>query len=108
MSIVLSLVLPAAIGHFVANDDLGAAFRFGEVFGLVRDNFVTYLVTFLMSWVASLIGGLGFLVCGVGWLVTGPYATMVTGHLYGQAYLDATGGAVAPIDPDLDAIEAAA
>lgn len=107
-AIALSLVLPAAIGHFVAKDDLGAAFRFGEVFGLVRDNFVTYLLTFLMSWVASLIGGLGFLVCGVGWLVTMPYSSMVTGHLYGQAYLEATGGTVAPVDDDLDLIEAAA
>jgi hypothetical protein len=107
-AVALSLVLPAAIGHFVAKDDLGAAFRFGEVFGLVRDNFVTYLLTFLMSWVASLIGGLGFLVCGVGWLVTGPYGTMVTGHLYGQAYLEATGGTVARVDDDLDLIEAAA
>ena len=40
-----------------------------------------------MSWVANLIGSLGSIICGVGCLVTGPYAWMVTGYLYGQAYL---------------------
>jgi hypothetical protein len=96
-AIVMSIVLPAAIGFFVANDDLGAAFRFGDVFGLVRDNLKTYVVTFVMSWIANIIGGLGSIVCGVGWLVTGPYAAMVTGHLYGQAWLEATGQTAQPV-----------
>ncbi|MGD2041532.1 MAG: DUF4013 domain-containing protein [Anaerolineae bacterium] len=90
-AIVLSIVMPAAVGHFVAKDDMGAAFRFGEVFALVRDNLSTYLLTFLMTWVAQIIGGLGSLVCGVGVLVTYPYSIMVIGNLYGQAYLEATG-----------------
>jgi hypothetical protein len=86
-AIAMSIVLPAAIAFFVAEEDLKAAFRFGEVLGFVRENLSTYLITFIMSWVASLIGGLGSVVCGIGWLVTLPYAWMVTGHLYGQAYL---------------------
>jgi len=95
-AIVMSLALPAAIAFWVANDDLSAAFRFGDVIGLVRDNFATYLITFLMSWVANFIGELGSIVCGVGWLVTVPYALMVTGHLYGQAYADSMGQAAQP------------
>jgi len=87
----ISVVLPAAITFFAATDDLGAAFRFGEVFAFVRDNLSTYLITFLMSWVASLIGSLGAWVCGIGWLATVPYAYMVTGHLYGQAYVESGG-----------------
>lgn len=74
---------------------MSAAFRFGEVFGFVRDSIGTYLVTFVMSWVAQFIGNLGSLVCGIGWLVTWPYAIMVTGHLYGQAYVEAKGSAMA-------------
>lgn len=101
-SIALSIVLPAAIGFYVDRDDLGAAFRFGEVFSFVRDNFTTYLLTFVMSWVASLVGALGILVCGIGWLVTGPYSYMVTGHLYGQAYRTAKGQPA----PVLDEFEA--
>jgi hypothetical protein len=98
-TIAMTLVLPAAVGFFADTGDLGAAFRFGEVFRLVRNNFSTYLVTLVMSWVASLIGGLGVLVCGVGWLATYPYGWMVTGHLYGQAYVAATGRTQATILP---------
>jgi hypothetical protein len=95
-AIAVTLVLPAATAKFAATNDLGAAFRFGEVFGLVRNNLSIYLITLVMAWVASLIGGLGALVCGVGWLVTYPYAWMVTGHLYGQAHLEATGQGLPP------------
>jgi hypothetical protein len=80
----------------VAEDDLGAAFRFGEVFRFVGDNLTSYLLTFLMSWVASFVGGLGSLICGIGWFVTYPYSFMVTGHLYGQAYVEAKSQAGAP------------
>jgi hypothetical protein len=91
--IVMAFLLPAAIASFVAKDDMAAAFRFGDVFALVRDNFVTYLLVAVLSWVASIIGGLGLLVCGVGVLVTAPYATWVTNFLYGAAYVEATGQA---------------
>jgi hypothetical protein len=96
-AIAMSIVLPAAIAFYVDHEDLSFAFRFGEVFAFTRDNLSTYLITFVMSWVASLVGGLGGLVCGIGWLVTGPYASMVTGHLYGQAYLQATSQAAQPV-----------
>jgi hypothetical protein len=95
-AIVMSIALPAAIAFWVAADDLGAAFRFGDVLAFVRDNLATYLITFLMSWVANFIGQLGSAVCGVGWLVTVPYALMVTGHLYGQAYTEGMGQAAEP------------
>lgn len=98
-AIAISLVYPAAVAFFAAEGEMSAAFRFGEVFGFVRDNFATYLVAFLMSWVASFIGNLGGLVCGIGWLVTMPYAVMVIGHVYGQAYVEAKGQsmAIAPV-----------
>ncbi|MGD9046554.1 MAG: DUF4013 domain-containing protein [Anaerolineae bacterium] len=91
--IVMSFLLPPAIGLFVKEDDLGAAFRFGEIFGLIRDNFTTYLITVLMAWVAYIIGWAGVIVCGFGWLLTAPYAVFVTGHLYGQAFLEVSGQA---------------
>jgi hypothetical protein len=96
-AIVVSIVLPAATAVFAATNDLGAAFRFGEVFALVRDNLSTYLITFIMSWVASFLGGLGGIVCGVGAFLTAPYGYMVTGHLYGQAYVASTMASAQPI-----------
>jgi len=96
-AIVISIVLPAAVAFFVAEDDLGAAFRFGDVLAFVRNNLSTYLVTFVMSWVASIVGSLGSLLCGIGVLATVPYSYMVIGHLYGQAYVDAQGRLGTPI-----------
>jgi hypothetical protein len=101
-AIAISIVLPAAIAAYADEDDLSAAFRFGEIFGLVRDNLSTYLITFVMSWVAGLIGGLGAVLCGVGWLFTVPYSEMVIGHLYGQAYLEAKGRALQPAVADVE------
>ncbi len=89
--IVMSLLLPAAVAFFVKEGNLAAAFRFGEVFAFVRDNFATYVVVAVMAWVASVIGGLGFLLCGIGWLFTVPYGGFVTSYLYGQGYLKASG-----------------
>ena len=102
-AILASIVLPAATAIYAATDDLGAAFRFGEVFALVRDNLSTYLITLVMTWVASFVGGLGSIVCGLGTFLTSPYGTMVTGHLYGQAYVASTAQAVQPVfDDDLE------
>jgi hypothetical protein len=67
----VTLVLPQP-ARFRLTDSKAACF--GEVFGLVRNNLSIYLITLVMAWVASLIGSLGLLVCGVGWLVTYPYA----------------------------------
>jgi hypothetical protein len=98
--IVMSFLLPPAIALYVKEDDLGAAFRFGEILALVRDNFTIYLVTVLMSWVAYVVGWLGVIACGVGWLLTAPYAVFVTGHLYGQAFAEVSGQAVLEAEAD--------
>jgi hypothetical protein len=96
-SIAIGLLLPAAIAMFVAEEEVSAAFRFGDVIGLVRDNFVTYLLVLVIGWVAAFIGGLGLLVCGVGVLVTAPYAGWITAHIRGQAYLEAKGQTAQPV-----------
>ncbi|MEJ2211138.1 MAG: DUF4013 domain-containing protein [Anaerolineae bacterium] len=96
-AIVISIVLPAAVAFFVEEDDLGAAFRFGEVLAFVRDNLSTYLVTFVMYWVASIVGSLGSLLCGIGVLATVPYSYMVIGHLWGQAYVEGQRQMGAPV-----------
>ncbi len=94
--IAASLLLPVAFGFYVAEGEIRAAFSFGRVWAFFRDHISIYLITLLMSWVAAVIGDLGSLVCGLGWFVTMPYSWMVTGHLYGQAYLEAGGQALPP------------
>ena len=92
-AIVISLVLPAAIGRFAAEGELSSAFRFGEIIALVRDNLATYAITAVMVWATGIMAGLGLLLCLIGVFFTAVYAELVTGHLYGQAYLEATGRA---------------
>lgn len=96
-SIVVLILTPAAIAFFVVNDDLGAAFRFGDVFNFVRENFANYLIVLVMSWVTGIIASLGFLFCFLPGLVTLPYAGWVMSHLYGEAYLDGIGRASQPV-----------
>jgi hypothetical protein len=84
--IFLALVVPAAMGNFAAKDQLGAAFRFGEVVGLVRAAPGPYILTFLGSLVVGFIASLGVILCVIGVVFTSAYAAVVNGHLQGQAY----------------------
>ncbi len=89
-AIAAGLVLPAAIGNVAATDELKAAFQFGEVVGLVRDNLGAYIIVLLGGMVAGLVASLGVIACAIGVLFTGAYAAAINGHLTGQAYRQAT------------------
>ncbi|MCJ7660624.1 MAG: DUF4013 domain-containing protein [Anaerolineales bacterium] len=89
-AVLLMFVLPAALGNYAAKDELSAAFRFGEVFGLVRAAPGAYLLTILGAIIASvIIGPLGIILCVVGVLWTQAYAILINAHLWGQAYNEA-------------------
>jgi hypothetical protein len=90
-NIFLALFMPAALGNMAAHDSLGAAFRLGEVFGLLRSAIGAYVIVFLGSIVAGIIASLGLIACFIGVFFTMAYATAVNAHLYGQAYNQATG-----------------
>jgi hypothetical protein len=90
--IVMSIVLPAALARFADSGELRDAFQFGDILRFVQDNLGTYVVVFIVVWVASLVAGvIGLAACGIGWLFTQPILYMFQGHLYGQAYLKAQG-----------------
>lgn len=84
--IFLGFVLPAAYGKYAATGQLGSAFRFGEVFGLVRAAPSAYLIVLLGSIVAGIVGGLGIILCVIGMFFTYAYAMVIQAHLWGQAY----------------------
>lgn len=89
-SIVMGFFLPAAIGNFAATGELRSAFRFGEIFQLVKKNVGAYLLVILGSWVAGLVASLGVIACVIGVLFTSAYSAAITSHLIGQAYSKAT------------------
>jgi hypothetical protein len=87
LAIVTGFILPAANGLLAVHDQVGAAFRFNEVLGLVRAAPGPYLMVVLGAGLANLLlAPLGALVCGIGILITSAFVTAVSGHLSGQAY----------------------
>jgi MFS family permease len=86
----LGIVLPAALGQFAATGQMSSAFRFGEVFGLVRAAPGAYVMVLLGGIIASVITSLGVIACGIGIAFTMAYGMAIDGHLYGQAYNEAT------------------
>jgi hypothetical protein len=85
-SLALGLVMPAALGRFAATGQLGSAFQFAEVFGMVRSSIGPYLLVLVGAIASGFVGGLGAIACGIGLFFTMAYAFAVNGHFYGQAY----------------------
>jgi len=103
LGIGIGIVLPAAYGKLADTGELGAAFRFGEVIGMVRAAPGPFLMVVLGGILANgFIAPLGSILCGIGLLLTYAYAMLVMAHLYGQAYKTAQetqGGAGGDLEP---------
>lgn len=84
--VVIGFILPAALGNFAATGEIGAGFRFAEIFGLVRAAPGPYFIALLGGLVSGIIGSLGLIVCFIGVLFTLAYAYAVDAHFWGQAY----------------------
>ncbi len=90
-SLALALVMPAALTHYAVTGEFGAALRFGEVFGMVRDNLGAYLMVLVVTLLAQFVASLGSIALGCGVLFTSFYSVLVMYHAYGQAYRVAAG-----------------
>jgi hypothetical protein len=89
-SLFAGVVMPAAIGNYAAKGQLGAAFRFGEVWALVQKNLGMYVMVLIITIVAGLVAALGIIACAIGVIFTGFYAILIMYHAYGQAYREAS------------------
>ena len=99
-SVAAYLILPAAIAKYAATDELGAAFKLGELFQLVKENLGIYGMVLLGGIVAGLVSSLGVIACVIGVLFTTVYSMAINGHLWGQAYLASKAGTpAAPAEP---------
>ena len=96
-SIAAYMILPAAVASYAVTGELGAAFKLGELFKLVKENLGVYGMVLLGGIVAGLVSGLGVIACVIGVLFTTVYAMAINGHLWGQAYVVSTSGK--PADP---------
>lgn len=88
-AILMGFVIPAAIGNYAATGEIGAAFRFGEVFGLVKAAPVAYLMVLVGGFLAGMIAFIGIIACVIGVFFTAVIANAIVAHLQGQAYYEA-------------------
>jgi len=99
-SIGAYLILPAAIARYAATGEVGAAFKLGEVFNMVKNNLGTYGMVLLGGILASLVASLGVIACAIGVLFTAVYSFAINGHLWGQAYnVSGSGTAIDSAEP---------
>ncbi|MBN1218074.1 MAG: DUF4013 domain-containing protein [Anaerolineae bacterium] len=90
LSLLISIIIPAALIRYAQYDTFGSAFQFGQVFALITGNFGGYIVAILLSWVAGLLAGLGVILCVVGVFFTFFWSMLVSANLYGQVAKQAT------------------
>jgi len=87
VGILIAFMGLAGVANYVAKGTFGAAFKFKEVFGLVKKSFGSWLLVILGQILAmGIIAPLGMIACGVGVLLTTTYAIAIYSHLLGQAY----------------------
>lgn len=82
--ILVNLLVPAAFIRYANYDSFAAAFQIREIFSFIKNNIGDYIIVILLSYVASLVATMGFILCLVGVFFTNFWAITVTGHLYGQ------------------------
>lgn len=85
-SIFLGLVTPAAFAKVAITGEIGAGFRFGEIFGLVKAAPGAYVLVLVGSIAAGFVATLGLIACIIGVIFTVALAFAIMAHFYGQAY----------------------
>jgi hypothetical protein len=81
----------AALANYVAKGAFGAAFKFGEIFRLLKKSFGSWVMVVLGQMLTMLIiAPLGLVACGIGMFITSSYGAAFYTHLLGQAYNQST------------------
>lgn len=87
LGLLLAFLSMAGIANYVAKGEFKAAFKFKELFGMIKKSFVSWLLVLLGAILTmGIIAPLGTIACGIGVLLTTAYGSAVYAHLLGQAY----------------------
>lgn len=89
--IVIALFEPAIVTRFALNPQFSSGFAFNELWRFTVDNIGNVIIAVLLSIVASFLGSLGVILCGVGVFLTYFWAYLVMAHLFAQVYLHRKG-----------------
>ena len=87
LGLVIAFLSVAGIANYAAKGEFSAAFKFKELFAMLKKSFVSWLLVILGYIIAiGFIAPLGAIACGIGAILTAVYGTAVYSHLLGQAY----------------------
>lgn len=87
IALASAMLIPIALGRIADTGQIGTAFRFDELFKLLRTKPAIYLITLILVSVAGLVlVPIGMVACFVGIFPAVAYINLVAAHLYGQAY----------------------
>ena len=87
LGLLIAFMSVAGLANYVAKGKFGAAFKFKEVFAMLKKSFVSWLLVVLGQILAfGIIGPLGSIACGIGAALTMAYGNAIVAHLLGQAY----------------------
>ena len=79
-----ALLSPVGMVRFADTGEIGAAFRFGEVFAFIKNNAINILLAIVVGMIAQFIAQFGIILCFVGVFLTAAFAMVVQGHAWGQ------------------------
>jgi uncharacterized membrane protein len=74
----------AGVVRYAVTESLGEAFKFNEIIALLRNNVGMWAMFFLLLIVASFVGSLGVIACGIGMFFTIFFGQLMVGHGLGQ------------------------
>ena len=96
LALIIGIFMPAVIAHVVATDDLSAAFRVREWWGIFRANLSGFIITYLLMFglitalnIVLQIFYMTIILCCIAPFLLIPaslYIMVTTGVLFGQAY----------------------
>ncbi len=82
---VVGFVFPAAFILYVRTGEFGVAFRFSEVFALIREHLPRYTTAFAATLALFFVAGFGLFVCCIGVVFTGFVALCLSVACFSEA-----------------------
>ncbi len=86
LALVITFILPAALVRAAVYRSVGAGLAVGPVLAFVRDNFVNFLLAFIVYLAANFIGQMGVVIFCIGVFFTSFWGMTVAAHAYGQTW----------------------
>ncbi|HZJ03567.1 MAG TPA: DUF4013 domain-containing protein [Thermoleophilia bacterium] len=85
-SLVVFIVLPAALIRFAATDSFGSFFDFSEILAFIQSNSSNYILAVVLTLVAGFLSMFGLILLVVGVVFTIMWSALVMAHLYGSVW----------------------